>query len=109
MAPSLSSRYNKADHPIAFHKGDMFASSKRKIADQGPAPDNEDVFEVSRDRVRFALKLTRQEDEAVPDDEEEKPVGEDDEVNDVSKDKLIKEVKPKGKSKEGKETKGKKK
>jgi replication factor C subunit 1 len=39
-------RYNKADHPIAFHKGDMFAASKRKIADQGPAADNEEVFEV---------------------------------------------------------------
>lgn len=40
-------RYNKADHPIAFHKGDMFAASKKKIADQGPAPDNDEVFEVS--------------------------------------------------------------
>ena len=26
----------------------MFAASKRKVADVGPAPDNEDVFEVSR-------------------------------------------------------------
>jgi hypothetical protein len=25
----------------------MFAASKKKIADQGPAPDNEDVVEVS--------------------------------------------------------------
>jgi hypothetical protein len=25
----------------------MFAASKRKIADQGPAADNEEVFEVS--------------------------------------------------------------
>jgi replication factor C subunit 1 len=41
-------RYGKSDHPIAFHKGDMFAMSKKKIADQGPAPDNEDVFEVGR-------------------------------------------------------------
>lgn len=41
------SRYNKSDHPIAFHKGDMFAASKKKIADQGPAPDNEDVVEAS--------------------------------------------------------------
>lgn len=41
------SRYNKADHPIAFHKGDMFAASKRKIADAGPVADNEEVFEVS--------------------------------------------------------------
>ena len=38
-------RYNKGDHPIAFHKGDMFAGTK-KIADQGPAADNEEVFEV---------------------------------------------------------------
>jgi hypothetical protein len=26
----------------------MFASAKKKIADVGPAPDNEDVFEVSQ-------------------------------------------------------------
>ena len=39
-------RYGKSDHPIAFHKGDMFAASRKKIADQGPVPDNEDVFEV---------------------------------------------------------------
>lgn len=39
-------RYNKSDHPIAFHKGDMFAASKRKI-DAGPVADNEDVIEVS--------------------------------------------------------------
>ncbi len=55
----------------------MFASSKKKIADQGPAPDNEDVFE---------------EDEAVP---EEDDVKDDEEVNDLGKDKLIKAVKPK--------------
>ena len=47
-------RYNKADHPIAFHRGDMFAASKKKIADIGPAPDNEDVFEV-RPGVVFTL------------------------------------------------------
>lgn len=41
-----SRRYNKADHPIAFHKGDMFAMAKKKIADIGPAPDNDEVFEV---------------------------------------------------------------
>lgn len=40
-------RYNKTDHPIAFHKGDMFAASKRKVADIGPPADNEEVFEVS--------------------------------------------------------------
>jgi replication factor C subunit 1 len=40
-------RYNKTDHPIAFHKGDMFAASKRKIADAGPVADNEEVVEVS--------------------------------------------------------------
>lgn len=38
-------RYNKTDHPIAFHKGDLFAGVKKKI-DVGPVPDNEDVFEV---------------------------------------------------------------
>lgn len=42
----MSPRYNKADHPIAFHKGDMFAASKRKVADIGPPADNEEVFEV---------------------------------------------------------------
>lgn len=76
----LTIRYNKADHPIAFHKGDMFAASKKKIADMGPAPDNDDVFE---------------EDEAVPDDDDDGP---DEEVNDLGKDKLIKAVKPKGKA-----------
>jgi replication factor C subunit 1 len=75
-------RYNKRDHPIAFHKGDMFAASKKKI-DAGPAPDHDDVFE---------------EDEAPPDDEEESG-GKQEDVNDYSKDKLIKEVKPKGKGK----------
>jgi replication factor C subunit 1 len=39
-------RYNKKDHPIAFHKGDMFAASKKKLVETGPAPDNDDVFEV---------------------------------------------------------------
>jgi replication factor C subunit 1 len=78
----LNCRYNKKDHPIAFHKGDMFAGAKKKIADTGPAPDNEEVFE---------------EDEAVPDDEEDG--AKDDDVNDMGKDKLIKAVKPKGKAK----------
>jgi replication factor C subunit 1 len=84
---AFTRQYNKTDHPIAFHKGDMFAASKRKIADVGPAPDNDDVFE---------------DDEPVgagagADDEDE---GKDDEdVNAVGKDKLIKEVKPKGKAK----------
>jgi replication factor C subunit 1 len=39
-------RFNKADHPIAFHKGDMFAASKKKIAAEGEKPDNDEVFEV---------------------------------------------------------------
>jgi replication factor C subunit 1 len=42
----INVRYNKSDHPIAFHKGDMFAASKKKIADLGPKADNEDVVEV---------------------------------------------------------------
>jgi len=94
---AFTRQYNKSDHPIAFHKGDMFASAKRKIADIGPAPDNEEVFE---------------EDEPVPDDDEENSQDQrkdDDEENDVSKDKLIKEVKPKGKGKEDGAKKGKKK
>ncbi|WWD09050.1 hypothetical protein V865_007170 [Kwoniella europaea PYCC6329] len=80
---AFTRQYNKSDHPIAFHKGDMFAASKKKIADMGPAPDNEDVFE---------------EDEPVPDEPSDKGENDDseDEVNDVSKDKLIKAVKPKG-------------
>ncbi|WWC58244.1 uncharacterized protein I303_100782 [Kwoniella dejecticola CBS 10117] len=94
---AFTRQYNKADHPIAFHKGDMFAASKKKIADQGPAPDNEDVFE---------------EDEPVPDEPSDKGEADgdgdgDDEVNDVSKDKLIKAVKPKGAAAKGK-AKGKK-
>ena len=83
--------YNKADHPIAFHKGDMFAASKKKIKDDGPAPDNEDVFE---------------EDEAVPDDDEAEA---EEDVDDVGKDKLIKAVKAKGKGKATETKKGKKK
>lgn len=51
-----SRRYNKADHPIAFHKGDMFAMAKKKIADIGPAPDNDEVFEVGR-RLRDGKQL----------------------------------------------------
>ncbi|KAK1926049.1 purine nucleotide binding protein [Papiliotrema laurentii] len=91
---SFTRQYNKADHPIAFHKGDMFANSKKKIADIGPAPDNEEVFE---------------EDEPIPDEEESKEEDEE-EVNDVGKDKLIKAVKPKGKGTAAKATaKGKKK
>lgn len=49
MVTSNSLRYNKADHPIAFHKGDMFAASKKKMVDTGPAPDNDEVFEVCPD------------------------------------------------------------
>jgi replication factor C subunit 1 len=77
--------YNKTDHPIAFHKGDMFANAKRKVADAGPAPDNEEVFE----------------DDGPVEEEETKESGDEGAVNDVSKDKLIKAVKPKGKGKEG--------
>lgn len=73
--------YNKRDHPIAFHKGDMFAASRKKIAAEGPAPDNDDVFE---------------DDAPPPEDEDEK---EDETVNDVTKDKLIKAVGAKGKGK----------
>ena len=62
----------------------MFAGTKKKIADTGPAPDNEEVFE---------------EDEAVPDEEDDG--GKDDDENDMGKDKLIKAVKPKGKGKAG--------
>ncbi|WVO18431.1 hypothetical protein L204_106148 [Cryptococcus depauperatus] len=75
---AFTRQYNKTDHPIAFHKADMFAASKKKIIDTGPVPDNEDVFE---------------DDEPVPNDLEDE---DEDEVNDVSKDKLVKAVKPKG-------------
>ncbi|WVQ93768.1 hypothetical protein IAU59_000846 [Kwoniella sp. CBS 9459] len=83
---AFTRQYNKSDHPIAFHKGDMFAASKKKIADLGPAPDNEEVFE---------------EDEPVPDEPSDKE-NDDEEVNDVTKDKLIKAVKPKGAAAKGK-------
>ncbi|OCF36183.1 replication factor C subunit 1 [Kwoniella heveanensis BCC8398] len=82
---AFTKQYNKSDHPIAFHKGDMFAASKKKIADDGPAPDNEEVFE---------------EDEPVPDEPSEKE-DDDEEVNNVTKDKLIKAVKPKGAAAKG--------
>ncbi|KAI9635850.1 purine nucleotide binding protein [Dioszegia hungarica] len=81
---AFTRQYNKADHPIAFHKGDMFAASKKKIADQGPAPDNDEVFE----------------DEVAPEDEPDGK-GDSDGENDVTKDKLIKAVKPKGKKADG--------
>lgn len=72
--------YNKREHPIAFHKGDMFAASRKKIAAETEQPDNDDVFE---------------EDAPAPDDDDKDNA---DEVNDVSKDKLIKAVKGKGKA-----------
>ncbi|OXH38542.1 replication factor C subunit 1 [Cryptococcus neoformans] len=75
---SFTRQYNKTDHPIAFHKGDMFAGAKKKI-DTGPVPDNEDVFE---------------EDEPVPDEPEEDKSEEEDPLQD----KLVKAVKPKGKA-----------
>ncbi|GMK58517.1 hypothetical protein CspeluHIS016_0505490 [Cutaneotrichosporon spelunceum] len=79
---SFTRTYNKRDHPIAFHKGDMFAASRRKIAAEAEQPDNDDVFE---------------DDAPAPEDEEDSKA--DDEVNDVSKDKLIKAVgKGKGKA-----------
>ena len=90
----------------------MFATAKRKIADQGPAPDNEDVFEVrvypnviqiQRQTlyhpyrvISLRSELTRatQDDEPSPDDDETSQKADeaksDDEANDVSKDKLIK-------------------
>lgn len=40
----LQFSYNKTDHPVAFHKSDMFSASKKTIADKGPAPDLEDVI-----------------------------------------------------------------
>ena len=57
----------------------MFAASRKKIADQGPAPDNEDVFE---------------DDEPPPADDED-DAKDDVDANDVTKDKLVKAVKPK--------------
>ncbi|KAJ9111852.1 hypothetical protein QFC20_002439 [Naganishia adeliensis] len=64
--------YNKTDHPVAFHKADMFSTSKKMVADKGPAPDIEDVVEDDVD---------------IPDEE---PVVNDDEANDLKNDKLIK-------------------
>ncbi|KAJ9101197.1 hypothetical protein QFC21_003416 [Naganishia friedmannii] len=64
--------YNKVDHPVAFHKADMFSTGKKTIVDKGPLPDIEDVMEDDVD---------------VPDEE---PVANDDEANDLKNDKLIK-------------------
>ncbi|KAJ9110660.1 hypothetical protein QFC19_001489 [Naganishia cerealis] len=64
--------YNKIDHPVAFHKADMFSVGKKTTMDKGPLPDIEDVMEDDVD---------------VPDDE---PVANDDEANDLKNDKLIK-------------------
>lgn len=103
-------RYNKTDHPIAFHKGDMFAASKKKIADTGPQADNEEVFEVCHLPLR-GIRSDAQDDEPIVGDDPADEDGPEEEVNDVSKDKLIKEVKKKGKEKAaaGGEKKGKKK
>ncbi|BEI93636.1 uncharacterized protein CcaverHIS019_0600950 [Cutaneotrichosporon cavernicola] len=90
---SFTRTYNKRDHPIAFHKGDMFAASRKKVAAEGEQPDNDAVFE---------------DDAPPPDDEDDKKA--EDEVNDVSKDKLIKAVgKGKGKAAAGKKAAAKKK
>lgn len=43
MIRSPKCSYNKTDHPVAFHKADMFSTSKKMVADKGPAPDIEDV------------------------------------------------------------------
>ncbi|KAJ9118684.1 hypothetical protein QFC22_003904 [Naganishia vaughanmartiniae] len=64
--------YNKVDHPVAFHKADMFSTGKKTMVDKGPLPDIEDVMEDDVD---------------VPDEE---PVVNDDEANDLKNDKLIK-------------------
>lgn len=48
LKTSLTRQYNKADHPIAFHKGEMFGGGKKVIVDKGPAPDNEELLGVSR-------------------------------------------------------------
>ena len=42
----LDYRYNSTEHPIAFHKAQEFGKMPKKLAG-GPAPDLEDVFDVS--------------------------------------------------------------
>lgn len=78
--------YNKRDHPIAFHKGDLFAGRKM-AAEKGPKPDTEDVQDD--DGPEAAVEETKSGD----DDEDE------DDNNDLSKDKLIKVGGAKGKGK----------
>lgn len=83
-------RFNKRTHPIPYHKASDLGKAPKKMA-AGPAPDLDDVVEVSaRLHVRAEHELTAvltKVDEEVPDEDEGKEVEEDD---DLSKDKLVK-------------------
>ncbi|KAF7313314.1 Replication factor C subunit 1 [Mycena chlorophos] len=78
---ALTRKYNSTEHPIPFYKATDLGKAPKKLANSGPAPDLEDVFEVD-DVVEEASE-----------DEKPKTKDADDEL---SKDKLIKAPKKKG-------------
>lgn len=70
----------------------MFSSSKKMVADKGPAPDIEDVVvsltnHGQSERPLIERSFPQEDDVDIPDEE---PVANDDEANDLKNDKLIK-------------------
>lgn len=92
----LLSRYNTAEHPIAFHKAQDLGKLPKKL-DGGPAPDHEDAYDVSRviRLVAFdGCSRHRQHEDETPDaasDDDKRKKN----PNDVANDKLIKAKKVK--------------
>jgi len=88
-------RYNNTEHPIPFHKATDLGKVPKKFAG-GPAPDLEDIFDVSISWMSIAphqhLHLFQLDDEVVDvSDDEKKNVKDEDEV---AADKLIQASKP---------------
>ncbi|OJA19091.1 hypothetical protein AZE42_03732 [Rhizopogon vesiculosus] len=75
---SFTKKYNSTDHPIPFHKATDLGKIPKRLAG-GPAPDQEDVFDLD--------------DEVVDISDDEKKKGKDE--DDVAADKLIQLSKPK--------------
>jgi replication factor C subunit 1 len=93
---NIPRRYNATEHPIPFHKATDLGKAPKKLAG-GPAPDLEEVFEVSIVFHFDVFDLTRvcyQVDDEIPDasDSEE---GKGDDSDDLTKDSLIKVPKKK--------------
>lgn len=84
---SFTKKYNSMDHPIPFHKATDLGKVPKKLSG-GPAPDQEDVFELDDEVVD------------VSDDEKKKLKDEDE----VAADKLFQASKPKTQSQKSKTT-----